>query len=503
MTETRTGRNAVRPDDVFLGIDLGTSAVKTVLVDAAQRILATATVPLATSRPRPDWSEQDPEEWWRAVCRAIDSMRRNSADALRDVVAVGLSGQMHGLVLLDEDGSVLRPAILWNDSRASAEVLAISEANPEFAGIAGAAPSTSFWPAKLLWLRRHEPDLLARVRRMLLPKDYIRLKLTGLYQTDGCDAGGSLLLDEASRDWSEPILAACGVAVSQLPDLVEGDQPAGMLLAPVACSWGIAGSVVVAGGGGDSATGAIGIGAIRDGDAYISLGTSAQIFVTTSGYRPAVSAGVQAFAHALSGLWFQAAAVLNGASALAWAVRMLGHDDPAPLLAEAQAQYAGPGSLLFLPYLTGERSPHNDPFARGVLFGLSPATNSAQVIQSVIEGVAYSLADALQSLTQAGSELRAAAIVGGGARSKFWAQIIADVIGIPVVRYAGGETGPAFGAARLARLALTGEPADAVCTPPDILDRMIPDAARHRDYRRELTRFRALYQALKPEFRRN
>jgi len=504
MTETRAGRNATRPGDMFLGIDLGTSAVKTVLVDAEQRIRASATVPLATSRPRPDWSEQDPEDWWRAVCLAIDTMRRDSSDALRGVVAVGLSGQMHGLVLLDAHDRVLRPAILWNDSRASAEVLSVSEAYPEFARIAGAAQSTSFWPAKLFWLRRHEPDLFARVCRILLPKDYIRLKLTGLYQTDGCDAGGSLLLDEAARCWSQPILTACGVTPSQLPDLVEGDRAAGSMLAPVARSWGIsADNVVVAGGGGDSATGAIGIGAIRDGDAYISLGTSAQIFVTTSSYRPAVSAGVQAFAHALSGLWFQAAAVLNGASALAWAVRMLGHDDPAPLLAEAEAQYTGPGSLLFLPYLTGERSPHNDPFARGVLFGLTPATMAAQVVQAVIEGVAFSLADALQSLTQAGSDLRAAAIVGGGARSAFWAQIIADVIGIPVIRYAGGETGPAFGAARLARLALTGESADAVCTPPDILDRMEPDPARHQDYRRELARFRALYQALRLEFRRS
>jgi xylulokinase len=325
-----------------------------------------------------------------------------------------------------------------------------------------------------------------------------------LYQTDGCDGGGTLLLDEAARDWSRPILTACEVTTAQLPELVEGDRPAGTMLVTVARSWGMeADTVVVAGGGGDSATGAIGIGAIRDGDAYISLGTSAQIFVTASSYRPAVSSGVQAFAHALSGLWFQAAAVLNGASALAWATRMLGHDDPGALLAEAQSQYEGPGRLLFLPYLTGERSPHNDPFARGVLFGLTPATAAPQVVQSVFEGVAYSLADALDSLAQAGTGLRETAIVGGGARSAFWAQIIADVIGIPVVRYTGVETGPAFGAARLARLALTGECADEVCTTPAILDRMLPDPARHAAYRGELARFRALYQAVRLEFRRD
>ena len=489
---------------VFLGIDLGTSAVKTLLMDGHQHILATATTPLQTSRPHPGWSEQAPEDWWTAVCTTMAMLRDEAAESVAHIEAIGLSGQMHGLLLLDEADRVLRPAILWNDSRAHAEAASISDMNPEFMQIAGAAQSTSFWPAKLLWLQRHEPTLWARVRRVLLPKDYLRLRLTGLYQTDGCDAGGTLLFDEAGRCWSAPILAACGLDAAWLPELVEGDQPGGMMLAPVAREWGIAHSgVVVAGGGGDAATGAIGIGAVQDGDAYISLGTSAQIFVTTNSYRPAAETGVQAFAHALSGLWFQAAAVLNGASALAWATQMLGHADPRQLLAEAEAQYQGPGTLLFLPYLTGERTPHNDPLARGVLFGLTPRTMQAQIVHAVIEGVAYSLADALESLAQAGTTVQEAAIVGGGARSAFWTQIIADVIGIPVVRYAGGETGPAFGAARLAQLALTKASGEAVCTRPAILDRMIPDAARHAAYRRELVRFRALYQALRPEFRRD
>ncbi len=495
--------NAIGSDAIFLGIDLGTSALKAVLVDGNQRVLAAASVALRTMRPYPDWSEQAPEEWWQAVCAGIGQLRAEASDSLRRVCAIGLSGQMHGLVPLDDAGRVLRPAILWNDSRASAEVAAISEASPGFARIAGAAQSTSFWPAKLLWLRRHEPGTFAGIRHLLLPKDYLRLRMTGRYQTDGCDAGGTLLLDEAGRCWSTTIAAACGIEASCLPDLVEGDEPAARLLGPVATAWGIdAGDVVVAGGGGDSATGAIGIGAIHDGDGYISLGTSAQIFVTTGSYRPAIEARVQAFAHALPGLWFQAAAVLNGAGALAWATGLLGHDDPAALLADAEAGYDGPGGLLFLPYLTGERTPHNDPHARGVLFGLTPATAPAQVVQAVIEGVACSLADALDSLAQAGTSLQQAAIVGGGARSAFWTRIIADTIGIPVIRYAGGEAGPAFGAARLARLALTGEPADMVCTRPAILDRTLPDPARHAAYQGQLERFRALYRALQPEFRR-
>ena len=493
--------SAPAADAIFLGIDLGTSAAKLVLADAGQRILASASLPLETSRPAPGWSEQAPEDWWRAVCSGIDILRREAPDSLRRVRGIGLSGQMHGLVLLDDADRVLRPAILWNDSRAGAETARVAAAHPEFAQLAGAAQSTSFWPGKLLWLQRHEPETLSRARRLLAPKDYLRLRLTGRHQTDGCDAGGTLLFDEAGRCWSAPMLAACGIDAGYMPELVEGEQPGACLLAPVARGWGMeGGDIPVAGGGGDAAAGAIGIGAIRDGDAYISLGTSAQIFVTTASYRPAAESGVQAFAHGLSGLWFQAAAVLNGASALAWAARMLGESDPGALLARVEAQYRGPGDLLFLPYLTGERSPHNDPHARGVLFGLTPSTDAARVAQAVIEGVAYSLADALDSLAAAGTVLREAAIVGGGARSRFWTQIIADVIGIPVIRYAGGETGPAFGAARLARLAVTGERPEAVCTTPDILDRTLPDPGRHAAYRRELARFRSLYRALRPEF---
>ena len=410
---------------------------------------------------------------------------------------------MHGLVLLDGAGVVLRPAILWNDTRASAEAACIAAFHPEFAAIVGAAQSASFWPAKLLWLRGHEPGVLAQARHLLPPKDYVRFRLTDGFHTDGCDAAGTLLLDQAARSWSETVLTACGIDGALLPLLVEGERATGTVLPAVAADWGLGGGdVLVAGGSGDAAAGAVGIGAIADGDAYVSLGTSAQIFVTTRQYRPAAAAGVQSFAHALSGLWFQAAAVLNGASALAWAAHLLGEDDPGVLLDRAQAQYRGPGRLLFLPYLSGERSPHNDPHARGVLFGMTPATDSSAIVQAVLEGVAYSLADSLDSLARGGTEVRQAAIVGGGARSLFWTQIIADVLGIPLARHAEARAGPAFGAARLARMALTGEAREAVCTVPGLLDRTHPDIARHASYRHGLARFRALYQALRPEFTR-
>lgn len=494
-------------DAVFLGIDLGTSAVKALLTDMDQAVLATTALPLETSRPHPDWSEQAPEDWWQAVCTVVASLRRSAPGAMARVQGIGLSGQMHGLVLLDADGRVQRPAILWNDSRASAEAAHLATAHAEFAAVAGAPHSTSFWPAKLLWLARHEPETLRRTRHMLLPKDYLRWRMTGRTQADACDAGGTAMLDVARRDWSAPILslclAPCDLGREVLPEVVEGDRAAALLTRSVASQWGIGSDrVVVAGGGGDSATGAIGIGAIANGDAYISLGTSAQVFVSTDRYRPAVEAAVQSFPHALPERWFQAGAVLNGASALAWATRLFGQDDPAMLLAEAAALPDGPGALLFLPYLTGERCPHNDPHARGVLFGLTPASSRAEVVRAVLEGVAYSLADALACLIRAGTTIGEAAIVGGGARSGSWTQIIADVIGVPVIRYAGGETGPAFGAARLARLAVTGEAAEAVCTKPPLLDRMVPDPGRHASYGFALVRFRALYAALRDEFRR-
>ncbi|WP_428377045.1 xylulokinase [Lichenicoccus sp.] len=496
----------VAPGAVFLGIDLGTSAVKALLTDMDQAVLATASLPLATARPHPDWSEQAPQDWWQAVCGVVAALRQAAPEAMARVRGVGLSGQMHGLVLLDAQDSVLRPAILWNDSRASEAAAYLASVHPALAAIAGAPHSTSFWPAKLLWLTRHEPEVLGRARHMLLPKDYVRWCMTGRYQTDACDAGGTAMLDVAGRDWSEPILAVCGVTRLVLPDVVEGDQAAALLAPSVAAEWGIATDrVVVAGGGGDSATGAIGIGAIADGDATISLGTSAQVFVTTDRYRHAVEFGVQSFPHALPGRWCQAGAVLNGASALAWATRLFGQDDPGTLLAEAQAQSektpGGPGRLLFLPYLTGERCPHNDPHARGVLFGLTPAASRAEIVRAVLEGVAYSLADALACLARAGTTVGHAAIVGGGARSAYWTRIIADVIGVPVIRYAGGETGPAYGAARLARLAVTGEAPEAVCGKPPLLDRTMPDMGRHARYELGLARFRSLYRALRDEFR--
>jgi xylulokinase len=489
----------------YLGLDLGTSALKAILVDDAQRVLASSSMPITTARPQPLWSEQAPEDWWRAAEQAVAELRRQDEGAFRRLAAIGLSGQMHGAVAIGRDGRPLRPAILWNDGRSTEECALLHAAVPGLAALAGAQAVPGYAAPKMLWLQKHEPAVFAGLHKLLLPKDYLRLKLTGDYATDCCDAAGALLLDEAARQWSPVLAAASGLRLDQLPHLAEGPEPTGILRAELATAWGLAGKrIVVAAGAGDAAAGAIGIGAIGGAadDAYIALGTAAQVFAAMPNYRAAPTSLLQCYAHALPARWFQAGAVLNGASCVGWAAGLLGCDDIEALLRRTEEAYRGPGDLLFLPYLVGERLPHNDPQARGVLFGLDPETSQTAVMQAVLEGVAFTLQTAHRVLAEAGTTITQAAVVGGGAQSRFWTRLIADILGIELVRFVDGETGPAFGAARLARLAATGEAIADICRKPAVLDVTQPDARQHAQYRPKLERFAALYRALKPEFQR-
>jgi xylulokinase len=408
---------------------------------------------------------------------------------------------MHGAVLLASDNTPLRPAILWNDGRSFREAQEIGERHPELAHITGVIPMPGFTAPKLLWLARHEPETFRYVSKVILPKDYIRLKLTGTLVTDMSDAAGTWWLDEARRDWSDEALAATGLGRDHMASLVEGSQASGTVRAEIARQWGLRPDVVVAGGAGDAAAGAVGLGAIEDGSAFISLGTSGQLFVTTETFSPAPEAVVHSFCHAVPGRWFQMAAMLNGASCLSWAAHLLKRDI-GELLRETEAAYKGPSSLLFLPYLTGERTPHNDPYARGAFFGLSPETHRTDLVQAVLEGVAFSFADAKRALAQAGTTLTHAGMIGGGSKSAFWARIFANVLNVPIVRYRGSDKGPAFGAARLARLAITGEAPEKVCTAPDVLETIAPETRLVDLYEARIEAFRSLYQALGPEFTR-
>jgi xylulokinase len=409
---------------------------------------------------------------------------------------------MHAAVLLDAADRPVRPAMLWNDGRAHAEADELKRLGPELAAELGVPALASFTAPKLLWLARHEPDTLARARSLLLPKDFLRLRLTGERATDPSDAAGTWLLDQARRDWSARAVAAIGLDPALLPRLVEGSAPSGMVRPAIAARFGLRPGVIVAGGGGDTMAGGVGIGAVEDGRAFIGLSTSAQVFVASNAHRPAPAHLVHAFCHALPGRWCQMAALLNGASVLAAVAHLVGDVPIADLLAETEAAFTGPSRLLVLPYLSGERTPHDDPHARGVVFGLSGDTSRAELVQAALEGVAFSLADGLDALAAGGTRVESAGVIGGGARSRFWTRLIASALNIPLRRYAGGERGPAFGAARLARLALGGaDPAEVLAEPP-VTEIIEPDDALADAYRPRIEAFRHLYGALRPEFAR-
>ena len=488
---------------MFLGIDLGTSELKLLLLSPSQRIEATARAPLSISRPHPRWSEQHPDDWWHALDAAMGELAGAHPKAMRAVRGIGLSGQMHGAVLLDERDEVLRPAILWNDGRSGEQCAALARAVPELAQITGNLAMPGFTAPKLLWVREHEPEVFARTARVLLPKDLLRLRLTGDAITDCSDASGTLWLDVAARDWSDRLLHACGLTRAHMPALVEGSAPAGYLLPGLARRWGLADGLVVAGGGGDNAASAVGIGAIEPGQGFVSLGTSGVIFVASDRHRANPAAAMHAFCHALPGRWHQMSVMLSAASCLDWAARLTGQPDVTALLALAATlpDAQRDSAPLFLPYLSGERTPHNDPAAQGVLFGLTHAHDAAAVAWAVLEGVSFGLLDGFHSLALPEDQAVASlAVVGGGARSGLWAQLLASTLGVALDVREGNEAGAALGAARLGWLA-SGASVAEVCAPgAGVVRRFEPDAAERRRLLGRHARFKALYAALAPRF---
>ncbi len=483
----------------FLGIDVGTSAVKAVVVDDAGRALAEAGRPLALSRPHPGWSEQHPDDWWTAVEACLDELAARAPAALAATAAIGLTGQMHGAVLLGADDRPLRPAILWNDGRAAAEAKALAGLGDDLAERVGVRAMPGLTAPKVAWLAAREPEIPARLACLMLPKDWIRLKLTGERATDPSDAAGTWLLDEARRDWCDAALAAVGLGRAQLPRLIESTEVSGGLRPDLARRWRMHPGVPVAGGGGDSPVGAVGLGLVAEGTALANLGTSALLLAPTARHRPNAAGLVHAFCHALPGRWYQMAAMLNGASALAWAAWLLGRE-VGDLVAAIEIRDRPSDGLLFLPYLCGERTPHDDADARGVFFGLDPSTDAVDLGRAVMEGVAFTFADAIAVLGAAGTTISAVDAIGGGARSRIWLGILATVMGVPVVRRAGGDKGPAWGAARLARLSLGEETVEEVCVAPPIETIAEPDPRLVEFYSGQVDRFRRLYTVLRPEF---
>lgn len=477
---------------MFLGIDLGTSGVKAVIVSATGSVLAQAHAPLSVSRPQELWSEQDPQDWWTACEAAVLGL---PADLRSGVMGIGLSGQMHGATLLGADDKPLRPAILWNDGRSFAECAEIEAAVPDSRAITGNIAMPGFTAPKLQWVRSHEPDTFSQVRSVLLPKDYLRLRMTGDKASDMSDSAGTLWLDVAARRWSGEMLAATGLDESHMPRLHEGSEVTGTLSAEVAARWGVA-RVPVAAGAGDNAAGAAGIGVIGDGDALLSLGTSGVIFVATREFRPNPDRAVHAFCHCLPDLWHQMSVHLSAASCIDWAANLAGCDIPTFF---ARAEAAGPatGPELFLPYLSGERTPHNDPHVRAAWLNLGNETDPGRMAAAVLEGVAFAHADGLAALREAGTQVDNLYVIGGGARSAYWGNILAAALDVRLTYLDGGEVGPALGAANLAQIAVTGASPAEACQRPSVLRVVEPDPVIAERLAPKLARFRAAYPALK------
>jgi len=437
---------------ITLGIDIGTSGVKVALLGEDDHVIAHSSQPLTVSRPHPGFSEQAPEDWWTATCHGLDDLKARHPNELAETTAIGLSGQMHGATLLDAAGTVLRPCILWNDGRSDAECAELERDWPALRAVTGNIAMPGFTAPKLLWVRKHEPAIFARVAKVLLPKACLRYRLSGEYAEDMSDASGTLWLDVGARRWSEAALAACGMRLDQMPRLVEGSEPAGQLRPELVARWGFRRAPILAGGAGDNAAGAVGVGAVHPGDAFVSLGTSGVLWATTAKFAPNPARAVHAFCHAVPNTWHQMGVLLSAAASLAWWASVVGRHEP-ELLAEIDAASLEPTPVWFAPYLSGERTPHNDTRVRGGFLGLAADTTRAQMTLAVLEGVAYALRDAQQALADSGTVLAEAALIGGGARSPLWAQILADVLGIPLHQVAESDIGCALGAARLARMA--------------------------------------------------
>lgn len=454
---------------MYLGLDLGTTGLKGVLIDAVQTVRAQATAPLLVARPREGWSEQDPGDWIAAARQVLGEL--GAQTDLSAVDGVGLSGHMHGATVIGEDDAPLRPCILWNDTRAFAEA-AEMDADPDFRRISGNIVFPGFTAPKLAWMRRHEPGLFDRAAMVLLPKDYLRLWLTGEHVAEMSDAAGTSWLDTGARDWSDVLLEKTELARERMPRLVEGSEVSGALRAGLAREFGLRPGLPVAGGGGDNAASGIGVGVIHAGQAFVSLGTSGVLFAATDGYTPDPATAVHTFCHALPGSWHQMGVILAATDALNWYARLLG--TTAGALTGGLGTLSRPGKTVFLPYLGGERTPLNDAAIRGAFTGLEHATDRDAATRAVLEGVTFALRDCRDALAATGTRIERLTAVGGGSRSDYWLSAIATALGVPVDLPVAGDFGAAYGAARLGQMAATGGGAE-LAAPPEMARTVDPE----------------------------
>ncbi len=480
---------------MYLGLDLGTSGLRAVLVDETGVVLGASDQHFPVSHPHSGWSEQDPADWTDAAARAMEALRADHPAAFAALKAIGLSGQMHGATLLDAADAVLRPAILWNDTRSSAEAAAM-DGDPAFRRISGNIVFPGFTAPKLAWVRAHEPEVFGKVAKVLLPKDYLRLWLTGDHVSDMSDSAGTSWMDVGARAWSAELLDRAGMREGQMPRLIEGCEVSGTLRGALADRFGLSTSVKVVGGGGDNAASACGVGCFDEGDGFVSLGTSGVLLAAKAGFAPSPETAVHTFCHAIPDTWYQMGVILAATDCLNWLSAQLG-PKPAELSGLLGTRIDGPGSIRFLPYLSGERTPHNDAEIRGAFVGLGIGDGHRELTQAVMEGVGFALRDNHEALKATGTTLTRLLAIGGGSQSDYWVEMIATLLGVPVDLPQQGEFGAALGAARLGIVGDTGAAPAEVMTRPDVARTIEPRANLRGAYDDAYAQFRALYPALK------
>jgi xylulokinase len=504
-TLSNTSGETITTKKLLLGIDVSTTGSKALLIDGEGRVVSSATTPHPISSPQPLWSEQDPHDWWLSSQQSIRKAMTVAEARGDDILAIGLTGQMHGLVLLDAQNRVLRPAILWNDQRTAAECEEITEklGFDRLLHLTGNKALTGFTAPKILWVRKHEPDVYAKIAHVLLPKDYIRFRLSGDFAVDKADGAGMLLFDLQKRDFSGEILEKLEIPSQWMPKAYEGPEVTGQVTAEAARETGLAPGTPLVGGGGDQAAQAVGVGAITPGLVALTLGTSGVVFATTPGPFIEPEGRLHAFCHSVPGTWHLMGVMLSAAGSLQWYRDTLAEGESFDeILAPAQAIEVGSEGLFFLPYLTGERTPHPDPLARAAFVGLTVRHTRHHMSRAVLEGVAYGLRDSMELIRQAGlGEIQQVRVSGGGAKSPLWRQILADVLDTELVTVNTTE-GAAFGAALLAGVgAGHWKSVQESCqTAIHTVESTRPQPAAVRKYAELYPLYKGLYPALKPTF---
>lgn len=479
---------------MYLGIDLGTSGIKVVLIDKNQNIIASSKASLEVQRKFPKWSEQNPSDWIDALESAIAQLKKTNSNELKLVKGIGLSGQMHGATLIDKDDKILRPCILWNDTRSFKEAQELDSIK-EFREITGNIVFPGFTAPKLLWVKNNEPEVFEKVFKVLLPKDFLRLYITGKYVSEMSDSAGTSWLDTKNRCWSETLLEKTGLGIEHMPELVEGVDNSAFVKSEIASKWGLSENVIVAGGAGDNVATAIAAGTVNKGDSFVSLGTSGVLFSSIEEYLPNAQSAVHTFCHAFDNQWHQMGVILSATSCLEWFAKV-NNISVQELSNELDESLNAPGSAIFLPYLSGERTPHNDAKIQGVFAGLTHNCSRKDLTQAILEGVSFALKDNLKALEIAGGEVKRVTILGGGSNSKYWLELMATVLNVPVDIPKESDFGAAFGAARLGLIASENENVFDVCKAPQIEKTIYPNEKFLNDFEVVYEKFRKLYPTI-------